>query len=37
LEAQNPQEGVQIARSFRDLQRDSRQGVDENFPGRVLL
>ncbi len=37
LEAHNPQEGIQIARSFRDLQRDAREGLDENFSGRVLL
>ena len=37
LEAQTPQEGIQIARSFRDLQRDAREGLDENFSGRVLL
>ncbi len=37
LESQNPQEGIQIARSFEDLQRDPRMGADESFRGRVLL
>ena len=37
LESQNPQEGVAIARTFRDLQEDPRMGVDETFRGRVLL
>ena len=37
LESQNPQEGIAIARSFRDLQDDPRQAVDETFRGRVLL
>lgn len=37
LESQNPQEGIQIARSFADLQRDPRQGSDEVFQGRILL
>ncbi len=37
LESQNPQEGIAIARSFRDLQEDPRMGVDETFRGRVLL
>lgn len=37
LESQNPQEGIAIARSFRDLQEDARLGVDETFRGRVLL
>ena len=37
LESQNPQEGIQIARSFQDLQRDPRTGADETFRGRVLL
>lgn len=37
LESQNPQEGIQIARSIRDLQKDPRQGVDETFQGRILL
>ena len=37
LESQNPQEGVQIARSFRDLQQDPRLGADETFQGRILL
>ncbi len=37
LESQNPQEGIQIAQSLRDLQKDSRQGVDETFQGRILL
>lgn len=37
LEGQNPQEGIQIAQSLRDLQDDPRQGVDETFRGRVLL
>lgn len=36
LEGQVPQEGVAIARSFRDLQRDPRQGFDDRFLGRVL-
>jgi hypothetical protein len=37
LESQNPQEGIAIARTFHDLQRDPRQGADETFRGRVLL
>lgn len=37
LEGQNPQEGIAIAQSFRDLQDDPRLGVDETFRGRVLL
>jgi hypothetical protein len=37
LESQNPQEGIAIARTFQDLQRDPRQGADETFRGRVLL
>lgn len=37
LEGQNPQEGIAIARSFRDLQDDPRLAVDETFRGRVLL
>ncbi len=37
LESQGPAEGIQIARDFRDLQRDPRQGVDEEFQGRILL
>ncbi len=37
LEGQNPAEGIAIARSFRDLQDDPRQAVDETFRGRVLL
>ena len=37
LESQNPQEGIAIARSFRDLQSDPRMGADETFRGRVLL
>lgn len=37
LEGQNPAEGIAIARSFRDLQEDPRQAVDETFRGRVLL
>ena len=37
LESQKPQEGIQIARSFRDLQKDPRQGTDETFRGRILL
>lgn len=37
LESQNPQEGIQIARSLQDLQEDARLGVDERFQGRILL
>ncbi len=37
LESKGPQEGIQIARSFADLQRDSRRGADEIFRGRFLL
>ncbi|KKM19695.1 hypothetical protein LCGC14_1653010 [marine sediment metagenome] len=37
LESDGPREGIQIARSFEDLQRDSRRGTDEVFQGRILL